>query len=338
MVCRKLRGKTSHQKMGDLPEDRLSTEPPFTYCGIDMFGPFLVKDGRKTQKRYGAMFTCLSSRAVHIETTNSMTTDSFIQALRRFLSRRGNVRIIRSDNGTNFVGASIELKKAFGEMDKRRIKEFLMEMGGEWIMWKFNPPTASNMGGAWERQIRTARSILSSLLMHHGERLNDESLRTLLVEVEGIINSRPLTVDNIGDVNSILPLSPMQLLSLKTKIVMPPPGVFQKEDMYCRKQWRRVQHVCNEIWTGWQKEVFVTLQHRQKWNSPKRNFEVGDIVLLREDASRNQWPMARIVKKYCDSNGFVRSVQLMIGRPCNGEPKVLDRPVNKLVLLVESEH
>ena len=165
-----------------------------------------------------------------------MTTYSFIQALRRFLSRRGNVRIIRSNNGTNFVGASIELKKAFGEMDKRRIKEFLMEMGGEWIMWKFNLPTASNMGGAWERQIRTARSILSSLLMHHGERLNDESLRTLLVEVEGIINSRPLTVDNIGDVNSILPLSPMQLLSLKTKIVMPPPGVFQKEDMYCRKQ------------------------------------------------------------------------------------------------------
>ena len=81
------------------------------------------------------------------------------------------------------------------------------------------------MGGVWERQIRFARSILAALLKQHGENLNDESLRTLLVEVEGIINSRPITCDNIGDVNSIVPLNPMQLLSIKTKIVMPPPGI-----------------------------------------------------------------------------------------------------------------
>ena len=115
--CRKLHRKIYQQKMGNLPTDRLSEEPPFTYCGVDMFGPFLVKDGRKIQKRYEAMFTCFSSRAVHIELTSNLTTDSFIQALRRLNSRRGNVRIIQSDNGTNFVGASIELKNAFGEMD-----------------------------------------------------------------------------------------------------------------------------------------------------------------------------------------------------------------------------
>ena len=96
----------------------------FTYCGVDMFGPFLVKDGRKIQKRYGAMFTCLSSGAVHIEATTNLATDSFIQALRRLISRKGNVRMIRSDNGTNFVGASIELKKAIGEMDEKRINDF----------------------------------------------------------------------------------------------------------------------------------------------------------------------------------------------------------------------
>ena len=118
-----------------------------------MFGPFLVKDGRKIQKRYEAMFTCLSSRTVHIEMTNSLTTDSFIQALRRLISRRGNVRMIRSDNGTHFIGASIELRKAFGEMDKKRINDFLMELGGEWISWKRNSPMASNMGGVRERQI-----------------------------------------------------------------------------------------------------------------------------------------------------------------------------------------
>ena len=98
------------------------------------------------------MFTCLSSRSVHIKVTRNLTTDGFIQALRRLISRRGNVRMIRSDNGANFVGASIELKKALGEMDEKRINDFLMELGGEWITWKRNPPMASNMGGVWEQQ------------------------------------------------------------------------------------------------------------------------------------------------------------------------------------------
>ena len=113
-------------------------------------------------------------------------------------------------------------------------------------------------------------------LRNHGKSLRDESLRylTLLVEVEGIVNSRPITCESIGDVNSIIPLSPMQLLSSKTRVVMPPPGTFQKEDMYCRKQWRRVQHLSNKFWTRWRKEVFATLQTTQKWNQTKRNLEM----------------------------------------------------------------
>ena len=116
--------------MADLPKERLSQEPPFTYCGIDMFGPILVKEGRKEMKRYGCLFTCLSSRAIHIESTNSLSTDAFIQALRRFVSRRGNVWVIITDNGTNFVGASAELNKAFSEINHKKIK-FIMEHGGQ---------------------------------------------------------------------------------------------------------------------------------------------------------------------------------------------------------------
>ena len=233
------------------------------------------------------------------KTANSMTTDSFIQALRRLINRRGNIRIIRSDNGSKFIGASTELKRAFSEKDKKKINDFLIELGREWLIWKHNPPTASNMGGVWER-FRSARSILAALPKQHGESLNDESLRTLLVEVEGIMNSRPITCDNIGDVNSTVSLNSMQLLSMKTNIVMPPPGIFQKEDMYCRKYWRRVQHVCNEFWTRWKKDVFATLQSRQKWNCPKRNFQVRDVVLVRDDSMRNKWPMARVIKTYPD--------------------------------------
>ena len=111
--------------MADLPKERLSQEPPFTYCGIDMFGPILVKEGRKEMKRYGCLFTCLSSRAIHIESTNSLCTDAFIQALRRSSSRRGNVQVIRADNDTSFAGASAELNKAFSEMNHKKMRSCL---------------------------------------------------------------------------------------------------------------------------------------------------------------------------------------------------------------------
>ena len=94
--------------MADLPSDRLQEEPPFSYCGVDMFGPFHIKEHRNTLKCYGVLFTCLVSRAVHIEMTKSMETDSVRLALKRFIARRGNVRTIRCDNGSNFVGAGRE--------------------------------------------------------------------------------------------------------------------------------------------------------------------------------------------------------------------------------------
>ena len=89
------------------------------------------------------------------------------------------------------VGASSEFKKAFAEMDQQKINDFMRDNGGEWMLWKRNLPSASSMGGVWERQIRSARTILTSLLKTHGTSLNDESLHTLLIEVEAIVISRP---------------------------------------------------------------------------------------------------------------------------------------------------
>ena len=110
-------GKMGEQKMADLPESRFSTEGPFTYTGLDMFGPFYVKEGRKEHKRFVILCTCMSSRAIHLESMINMETDSFIQALRRFFARRGYVREITSDNGKNFIGAENEWKKAYDLMD-----------------------------------------------------------------------------------------------------------------------------------------------------------------------------------------------------------------------------
>lgn len=254
VTCRKLRGRFGEQRMADLPSERCSEVAPFTYSGVDMFGPFLIKEGRKELKRYGALFTCFSSRAIHLESTNSLETDSFIMALRRFISRRGDVRRLRSDNGTNFVGASAELKKAVKEMDQQKIAEFLLRNNTDWIGWDFNTPTASHMGGVWERQIRSCRSILSSLLNNHSHSLNDECFRTVLTEVEAIVNSRPLSVETINDSDSLIPLTPNLLLTMKSKIVMAPPGEFNENDMYSRRRWRRVQHLVNEFWTRWRTE------------------------------------------------------------------------------------
>ena len=173
--------------MADLLTDRFQEEPPFTHCGVDMFGPFHIKERRNTLKCYGVLFTCLVSRAIHIEMTKTMDTDSFILALRHFIARRGNVRSIRCDNGSNFVGAERKLAKSSEEMDHRKIKHFMLNQKTDWIVWKRNPPMASHMGGIWERQIRSARNILASLLRTHCSSLYEESLTLCLQKLNPLL-------------------------------------------------------------------------------------------------------------------------------------------------------
>jgi len=151
------------------------------------------------------------------------------------------------------------------------------------------PPAASHMGGVWECHIRSVRSILSALMREYGHALDDESLyRTLLAEVECIINSRPLTVPS-SDPGDLDPLTPNHLLTMKSKIVMLPPGDFQKTDVFLCRRWKRVQYLSNVFWSRWQKECVQNLQERVKWNSPRRNLQRGDLVLIADNrVPRNQ--------------------------------------------------
>ncbi len=131
--CRKRQDRPSDQLMADLPKDRVISDlPAFTNTGIDYFGPFLVKQGRKSEKRYGVIFTCLTSRAIHLETAHSLDTSSFICALRRFISRRGNVKRIRSDNGTNFVEANRELRDAIMRWNSNSIEYWMKQKEIDW--------------------------------------------------------------------------------------------------------------------------------------------------------------------------------------------------------------
>lgn len=342
VVCRRLRAAIQRQKMADLPRDRMKTSPPFTYAAVDFFGPWLVKEGRKEVKRYGVLFTCMSSRAVHIETSNTLTTDSFINAYRRFVGRRGPIRQLRCDQGTNFIGARSDLGKALNEMEDDKIRNELLKNQCDWIKFEMNVPYSSHMGGVWERQIRSVRNVLDVLLKNHGQQLDDELLRTLLVECEAIVNSRPLTVQDLNSPDSPEPLSPCNLLTMKSRVLLPPPGVFQRADLYSRKRWRRVQHLANEFWSRWKAEFLLLKQERTKWTKPKENLKEGDVVIIKDaTARRNAWPLARVDEAFVDEDGYVRKVRLMVatsqldnkGRKTENCASYVERPIHKLVLL-----
>lgn len=160
---------------------------------------------------------------------DDLSTDSFINGLRCFIAIRGAVRQIRSDQGTNFMGAKNELTQALKQLDVNRLNTFLAEKQCDFVM---NTLHASHAGGVWERQIRTVRNVLRSTLSLSSGRLDDASLRTFFYQAMAIVNSRPLTVDNLSDPNSQEPLTPNHLLTMKPITALPPPGKFIREDMY----------------------------------------------------------------------------------------------------------
>ncbi|XP_054868580.1 uncharacterized protein LOC129349422 [Amphiprion ocellaris] len=332
--CRKYRKYNQEQRMGDLPSERLEATPPFTYSGMDCFGPFCVKEGRKEVKRYGLLFTCMCSRAIHIEVLDDLSTDCFLNALRCFIAIRGKVSQLNCDQGTNFIGARNELLT-------QETKEKVKELG---ISFIFNPPASSHMGGVWERQIRTIRNVLRSILDQSASRLDTSSLRTFMYEAMAIVNSRPLSVECINDPVGPEPLTPNHILTMKSTVISPPPGEFVKEDLYLQKRWKRVQYLANIFWTRWRKEYLLNLQQRSKWNKNRRNTKVNDIVLLQEDCvPRNQWKLAKVVEVTPGADDRVRKVKLLISdttrdnKGARSTKTVLERPIHKTILLLEAE-
>jgi len=308
--------------MAYLPADRLASDrPAFSNLGIDCFGPFQVKRGRSYEKRYGCLFACLVTRAIHIEKLHSLDADAFLNALIRFISRRGPPEIIRSDNGTNFVAGERELFNCFANWNENHcVAEHLMLKNIKWI---FNPPTASHMGGSWERQIRTVRRALEAILK--GQVLDDERLDTVFCEVESIVNGRPLTPVS-DDPNDLEALTPNHLLLLRPGLASPL-GEFTVKDAY-RRRWRHVQYVADQFWSRWMNEYLPTLQLRQKWLTSYKNLRVGDIVLVaQENTPRKSWPLGRITATFLGRDGSVRSAEIKTAT------NSIVRPIHKLYVL-----
>ena len=238
-----------------------------------------------------------------------------------------------------------ELKEALAEMDRDQVKVEMLKENCDWFEVKFNVPSASHMGGIWEHQIRSVRSVLSALLESNGQQMNDEALHTFMCEAEAVVNSRPLTAESITSPGSAEALTPNHFLTLKTKVVVPPPGIFKSADLYSKKWWRRVQHLTNEFWLRWKKEFLLSLQERQKWTKPRKNLQVNDVVIIKEDdVPRNQWRVCRVVEALPDEDGLVRKVKLEVGNrnlASSGKRSqplaTLERPIHKLVLLMSAE-
>ncbi|XP_055005215.1 uncharacterized protein LOC129407637 [Boleophthalmus pectinirostris] len=331
VTCRKLRGRLEEQKMAILPADRLTIDPPFTYVGLDVFGPWNVTSRRTRSnsaesKRWAVMFTCLCTRAVHIEVVESMSTSSFINALRRFLSIRGPVKRLRSDQGTNFIGACKELRI---NSEDPEIKNFLQDQS---CTWAFNTPHSSHMGGVWERMIGLVRNILDSLLLKNSNsRLTHEVLVTLMAEVMAIMNARPL-VPVTTDPETLEILSPAMLLTQKASPVLSPPGNFELKDLY-KAQWRQVQGLADCFWKRWRQEYLTTLQARRKWKAEKPNIKEGDVVLLKDtQIKRNEWPVGIVVKAIPSDDKRVRKLEVKIVK--QGSVKTYMRPVTDVIVLL----
>ena len=334
VTCRKLRGKQQEQIMADLPADRLSTDPPFSYVGLDVFGPWSVtarktRGGHANNKRWAVIFTCMATRAVHIEVIESMDTSSFVNALRRFFALRGPAKLLRSDCGTNFIGACKELGINSSGRQKEPLEHFLVGHGCE---WQFNPPHASHMGGSWERMIGIARRILDAMLLQPGPaKLTHEVLTTLMAEVTAIINARPLCPVSTDPDDPFI-LTPAMLLTQKVGTPSLPPGEFDDKDL-SRCQWRRVQRLADMFWKRWKRDYIAGLQARSKWTTEKPNLQEGDVVLLKDSQSkRNDWPMGLINRTFPSEDGRVRKIEVKIIH--QGEQRLFLRPVTEVVLLL----
>ena len=325
VLCRKRSTKPVQPIMADLPSERLAFQcPPFTNVGLDYFGPFHVTIRRSSEKRWGFLLTCLTTRAIHVEIAHSMDTNSCVMGIERFIARRGMPLVIFSDNGTNFVDTEKELLLCFLNLDKQKIASELAQKG---VKWKFNPPAAPHHGGVWERLVRSFKRTLYAILGNR--RLTDEILLTTFCLVEKSLNNRPLTSVS-SDANNLDALTPNHFLLGNRSTCLP--SLTPVDDFNHRKRYARAQAYANALWKRWLKEYLPPLNRRCKWKTPSDEIlKTGDLVwIIDSDSPRDYYPLARILSLRYGNDGIARSAQFQT------KSDSLIRPIVNLIQVFES--
>lgn len=324
--CYRLRPISLAPLMADLPTPRVTPTTAFLHTGVDYFGPIKItmerRRGAQTQKAYGCMFVCMSVKAVHLELVSSLSTAHFLEAFRRFLSRRGPCRVLYSDQGTNFVGAKKvlhELKVLMNSQEFQREIQANLTING--VDWRFNTPAAPHQGGLWESNIKSVKMHLDRVIGE--QRLTYEELNSVLVQIEAVLNSRPLCRLH-NDASAPEALTPAHFLTLR------PIGNLPMEDVSDINigrldRFQLIGRMVQDFWKRWRVEYLTTLQNRAKWSEESPNITVGAVVLLKTDnVPPLSWPLAVVSEVHAGRDGIIRNVTV---KTANG---VFRRPVVKL--------
>ena len=308
--CFRTSPRTTNQIMGNLPHSRVTQSLPFSTVGIDYAGPIAIKDrtgrGAKPTKAYICLFVCFSTKAIHLDLVTDLTTKAFIMCLRRFIARRGKPTRIYSDNGLNFVGANAELKRLYKFINENE-NSITDVLSTEGIKWHFIPPKSPHFGGIWEAGVKSAKSILKKSI--NSTLLTFEDMYSSLVQIEAILNSRPLTPLS-NDPHDFRPLSPAHFLIGRSLLAMPDTDVKDVPENRLEK-FQRIQRLQQIFWRRWHAEYLCELQRRVKWKTRTKNLKPGMMVLLRDDNSPPlQWRMGRIEEVIPGPDGIIRVVNI----------------------------
>ncbi len=312
-ACQRAYSSSIQQPMGLLPSVRTTPAPPFTYTGLDFAGPFLVRRGHVRKpvliKTYVCLFVCLSVKAVHLELCADLSTEEFLAALRRFCGRRGKPVAIYSDNGKNFVGANNAL------MDIRQLlsrsSQSLSHFCGESaISWNFIPPLTPHFGGLWEAGVKSMKTLMKKVLYPHT--LQFHELSSVLVEIEAILNSRPITsMDSIEPDNPVL--TPGHFL-IGRPLMAPLTKPVTASNISSLRRWQLTQRLTQDLWTAWKAQYLQSIQARSKWRTGGQQLRVGDLVFLKDvTLNYRRWPIARVTAVFPGDDDIVRAVDVACG-------------------------
>lgn len=301
--CLRFAGKTYQPIMGNLPIQRLQADYPFSNTAVDYAGPIMIANrkgrGCQLKKAYIAVFVCLAVRAVHIELVTDLSSEGFIAALNRFVARRGKPATIYSDNGTNFVGACNEIAKFL----KNQSKDITSYAADNEISFKFSPAYSPHFNGVAEGSVKSIKKHLNHIFsMAH---LDYEEMNTVLVQIEAILNSRPLTPIS-SDPSDLIPLTPAHFLIGRT-LTMPPAPQVDQAPLHTLTRYRRLQSLKTHFWNRYYKEYVSELQIRNKWRTDKGQPQPGDMVLIKDDRlPPNRWLLGRVTTVYPGTDGVNR--------------------------------
>ncbi|GFW80640.1 integrase catalytic domain-containing protein [Trichonephila clavipes] len=309
--CFKSRPLVTSQLMGNLPRDRVVPDYPFNCSGVDFCGPFMIRYKNQRNeilhKIYICVFVCFVSKAIHIEIVSDLTSDSFIATLKRFFSRRGKCAKLYSDNGKPFVDFNKELKR-FVKLIEDSDDNLSGFLSAEGIEWKFIPPRAPSFGGLWEASVKSIKYHLKRVVS--GSNLTYEEFLTVCIQIEGILNSRPLCPlsSNSDDLNALTPAH--FLIERSMTSVVEPNLIELKENAL--KKWQGITRLVQLIWNRCYLRCYLSeLQQRNKWQFKKQNVKVGDLVVIIEDNMPTfKWPLGRITEIYSGSDALIRVVKV----------------------------